>query len=245
MKTGLVFVFVLVGAVSGFRGNFRDYYRQKCSKESWDNIWRSTGTVPNKLSQVPDVPLYMETASGTKIFPNQTLDTAQLLNRPSFKWNADPNALYTLLIEDNDIELGSIKYAHLLVTNIPGSNVYGGDEVIEYIPSFTVNIRDNEKLETRVNITNRHLVLVYKQPGRINFDKKQSGCNPEIFSNRIIDHDALQQQYGLQGPVAGNFYRIGYSSGNTEYYICYLSACTGRPLPVLLSGINDKPLSEC
>ena len=34
--------------------------------------------------------------------------------------------------------------------------MYGGDEVIEYIPSFTVNIRDNEKLETRVNITNRY-----------------------------------------------------------------------------------------
>ena len=28
--------------------------------------------------QVPDEPLYMATASGTKIFPNQTLDTAQV-----------------------------------------------------------------------------------------------------------------------------------------------------------------------
>ncbi|XP_023340831.1 OV-16 antigen-like [Eurytemora carolleeae] len=168
MKTGLVFVFVLVGAVSGFRGNFRDYYRQKCSKESWDDIWRSTGTVPNKLNQVPDEPLYMATATGTKIFPNQTLDTEQLLKRPYFKWNADPDALYTLLIEDNDIVLRPIKYAHWLVTNIPGSNVYGGDEVLEYIPSFYLNILENGELETRVTITNRHLVLVYKQPGRIN-----------------------------------------------------------------------------
>ena len=106
--------------------------------------------------QVPDEPLYMATATGTKIFPNQTLDTEQvkgtktfgvvgfeenvcalstnqkfnflkrflniffqqkiffhsifiqLLKRPYFKWNADPDALYTLLIEDNDIVLRQV-----------------------------------------------------------------------------------------------------------------------------------------
>ena len=44
-----------------------------------------------------------------------------MLKKPVLKWKNDPNALYTLLIEDNDITNQPIKYAHWLVTNIKGN----------------------------------------------------------------------------------------------------------------------------
>ncbi len=37
----LVFVFVLVGAVSGFRGNFRDYYRFTSFRNTFEMILTS------------------------------------------------------------------------------------------------------------------------------------------------------------------------------------------------------------
>ena len=50
----------------------------------------------------------------------------QLIKKPTLTWNADPNALYTLLIEDNDITSAPIKWAQWLVTNIPGTLIPKG-----------------------------------------------------------------------------------------------------------------------
>ena len=44
-----------------------------------------------------------------------------MLQEPSVHWDADPDALYTLIIEDNDIEFFPVKFAHWLVTNIKGT----------------------------------------------------------------------------------------------------------------------------
>ena len=54
------------------------------------------------------------------VFPNMTMDTGDMIKKPNIDWNADPSALYTLLIEDVDIESQPFWYAHWLVTNIPG-----------------------------------------------------------------------------------------------------------------------------
>jgi len=215
----------------------------RLSKAEFDAIWTSTGTVPDRLSQVPDQPLYMQFGD-ISVTPNMTLDTAQLQKKPKLEWNADPNALYTVLIEDNDIVTSPIKYAHWLVTNIPGNDVNNGDEVAEYLPSFHFVITPDGQLEQTLGVTDRHLVLVYKQKGKIDMSG-QSGCNAGLLeAPRVIDHDQLQADYDLEGPVAGNFYRNGYSKGYTEEMLCYYSKCLGTgPFPFPLPGINDGP--EC
>ena len=53
----------------------------------------------------------------------------QLIKKPTLTWNADPNALYTLLIEDNDITSAPIKWAQWLVTNIPGTLIRGVNSI--------------------------------------------------------------------------------------------------------------------
>jgi len=217
-----------------------------CSKESFDQAWLSTGTVPDRLSEVPDAPLYMA-FGGVRVTPNMTLDTSQMLKKPVLKWKNDPNALYTLLIEDNDITNQPIKYAHWLVTNIKGDDVYNGEEIATYIPSYHFELTPEGGLDTtRVEdggVTNRHLVLVYKQKGRIDMSG-QSGCNAGLLEPpRVIDHVNLQADYDLEGPIAGTFYRVGYSEGLTEQNVCYLRKCLGFPLPSVIAGVNDGP--EC
>ena len=213
------------------------------SQASLDELWTSTGTVPDKLNQVPDSPLYIRFGD-IRVTPNMTLDTSQIQKKPTLKWNADPNALYTLLIEDNDIDNEPpMKYAHWLVTNIPGDDVCNGEEVATWLPSFSFNIGADAQIG-QPGVTNRHLVLIYKQKGRIDDISGQTGCNPGLLdAPRIIDHDKLQADYDLEGPVAGNFYRIGYSEGWTQYYACYFTKCMGFPLPMVIPGVNDG--AEC
>merc|ERR1711976_28010 len=204
------------------------------------DIWTSTGTVPNKLKEVP--PQLLKARLGPlKVLPNITFDTSQLQQRPFLAWQPDPNALYTVMIEDQDI--GRIKYVHWMVTNIPGNNVPAGDEVLEYIPSFKVD-RENGKL---IKITpfqggksNRHLLLVYKQKGKIDVPTNK-GCNKELIAPpRVNDHDKFQEANDLEGPVAATFYRVGYSPGFSEKYLCFYIKCTGNPFP----GV-DEDQAQC
>jgi len=208
------------------------------SKQTFDDMWTSTGTVPDKLSRVPDQPLYID-FGGLSVTPNMTIDTSQLIKKPNLRWIADPNALYTLVIEDNDITSAPIKWAQWLVTNIPGNDVKNGEEIATYVPSFHFTIT-NGQLDTTTPETSRHLVLIYKQKGRIDMSG-QAGCNNGFLEPpRITDHDQLQATYNLEGPIAGNFYRVKYSQGWTEYYICYLSKCIGAPYPLPIPGVNDN-----
>jgi len=239
MKIVLGLVVVVVALADGRRTWSKWNSGRRPSKASFDAIWTSTGTVPDKLSQVPAEPLYIN-FGGLRVTPNMTIDTSQLIKKPTLKWNADPSALYTLLIEDNDITSAPIKWAQWLVTNIPGSNVNNGEEVATYVPSFHFTISADGQLDTTTPETSRHLVLIYKQKGRIDMSG-QAGCNSGFLEPpRITDHDQLQAAYDLEGPVAGNFYRVKYSKGWTEYYICYLSKCIGSPYPLPIAGVNDS-----
>jgi hypothetical protein len=45
--------------------------------QAWDTVWQSTGTVPDKLTRLPDNNLFMG-YPGLRIFPNQTVTTDQV-----------------------------------------------------------------------------------------------------------------------------------------------------------------------
>jgi len=123
--------------------------------------------------------------------------------------------------------------------------VYLGDETVSYLPSYFFEIGEDGKLDTKDPKTHRHLVLVYKQKNRKRLDLSgQSGCNKGILAPpRVNDHDKLQLENDLEGPIAGNFYRVGYSQGWSEYHVCRNRKCLGMPFPAVVPGVNDRP--EC
>lgn len=169
---------------------------------------------------------------GFRIFPNQTLTTDQLLSRPYFKFPAaKPGALYTFLLEDNDIIGRPIKYFHWVVTNVPGSSVVnggslsGGEERLDYVTPFFVEAEPGSG-----QVDHRYLMLAYEQPGRIQVSESQAGCTPDLLApGRINDKNTFAAKYNLKGPVAGNFFRVKYSGQYSQDQVCYFIKCTGRP----------------
>jgi len=237
------------GGFGRFRGGGR-YCNKGLTREQESSIWTSTGMVPDKVAKVPDVPL--EAWFGrTKIYTNQTYDVDQLLNPPTFiKWaGADPASLYTLILEDQDIKTRPVKYAHLLITNMKGNNLATGDSTAAYIPPFDVPLNDDGTMDKRPPQNgggqHRYVMLVFKQKGVIGIPEGTSSCNPNIVFSRIYDHAKLQEEFDLEGPVAGTFLRTGYSrSGWSEFFACKFTRCVGQPFPGgVIPGVNDKP--EC
>jgi len=214
-------------------------------------LWTSTATVPDKIAKVPDSPLDVRFGS-LKVYTNETYDVDQLLNAPtSVTWPADPDALYTFIIEDQDIPFFPVLYTHMLVTNIRGNNFHTGDLKAAYVPVFDIELNEAEDGLDRTpprfgGLTHRYVFMVFKQKGYINVPEVPSGCTEDFLTARTIrTHKVLQETYDLEGPVAGTFLRTGHSrSGWTEFFICKYTRCLGQPFPKgLLPGINDKP--EC
>jgi hypothetical protein len=133
-----------------------------------------------------------------------------------------------------------------MVANIPGNNVAAGDEIHDYIPNFTFDevVGPNGELLDELDVVSRplkdQLVLVFKQPGRINIQPRTKGCDPGILG-RILNNQEIQKEYNLEGPVAGTFFRVQYDyEGWAEYYLCYFASCTGIPIPGIIKGVNDN-----
>merc|ERR1719374_115078 len=222
-------------------GFIRDLYEAKLKKQ-WDAIWIATGTVPSDLGVVPDQPLRVSFGN-IDVTPNDRLEQSQMRSEPTVSWRAEPGALYTLILEDQDVTLprGSFKYAHWMVSNIQGSDVSTGDVNIPYVPSGPFEMKNNNtEVDMSLDYTHRYVFLVYKQPGRINADESvPEGCSRVV----VFDHDALQAKYNLQGPEAGNFYRCGFSIEYFTAFSCSFSKCIGFPFRVPIPGINDG--AEC
>lgn len=85
------------------------------------------------------------------------------------------------------------------MTNIPGKDISKGDVLSEYIGSGPP---PNTGLH-------RYVFLVYKQPGKLNFEEKhltnRSGDGRNNFS---IKNFAIK--YKLGNPIAGNLYQAAY-----------------------------------
>jgi len=234
-------------------------------KKEWDNIWTRTGMVPFQLSSLPQQPLTVKFGD-TEITPNDRLDQSQLEAAPEVNWEAEPGSLYTLLLEDQDVEAppgtrssslqgcwtstnctytSTVTLAHWLVTNIPGTDVGSGEIRFAYFPSNPFKLRNNG---TRLDTTDkdffhRYMFVVYKQPGRIQVSEGVEGseCSTDSLTARFINHEDIKEKYNLQGPVAGNFYRAGFNQAYFNPFACQFSKCFGFPWPLELPGINDGP----
>merc|ERR1712088_940525 len=94
-----------------------------------------------------------------------------------------------------------------MVTNIPGNSVEMGNEVMEYVTPFSLEINDDFAnfgfIKDRHASAHPMIFLVFKQPARIQVEETQRGCSPDIVSARIHDFEALASKYGLE-LAAGN-----------------------------------------
>ena len=69
-----------------------------CDKACYDDLWVATGEVPEKLAEVPPLPLFI--GYGRTILPNDTANTDEMINWPTFRWREEEGALYTVCLGD-------------------------------------------------------------------------------------------------------------------------------------------------
>merc|ERR1711910_189393 len=76
--------------------------------------------------------------------PNATTSVGLMTNRPRLTWPSEPGALYTVMVIDAGIQRVLPKvYMHWMVTNIPGISVELGNEVMEYVTPFSLEVEED------------------------------------------------------------------------------------------------------
>ncbi len=63
-----------------------------------------------------------------------------MLSPPVAYWDADNDTYYTYVLEDTGVPL-----VHYLMVNVPGNDMGRGEVVFEYIPSFSLNYKNNDQ----------------------------------------------------------------------------------------------------
>jgi phosphatidylethanolamine-binding protein (PEBP) family uncharacterized protein len=171
------------------------------------------GIIPDVLPKAPQDKLNVTFDNGLKLELGNTLTPTQVKKQPhNIEWNADKNALYTLVKTDPDAPSREDpkfrEWHHWLVVNIPGTNVADGETLSEYVGSGPPEGTG----------LHRYVYLVYKQPGKIS--------DPEHghLTNRCADNRGgwsvakFAQKHNLGTPVAGNFFQAEYDDYVPDLY---------------------------
>merc|ERR1711994_480032 len=211
----------------------------------WLDAWEEVGEV---VGQAPSQRLMIDWPNNVQIVePNATTSVGLMTTRPRLTWPAEPGALYTVMVIDAGIQRVLPKvYLHWMVTNIPGNSVEMGNEVMEYVTPFSLEINDDFAnfgfIKDRHASAHPMIFLVYKQPGHIQVEETQRGCSPDIVTARIHDYKDLASKYNLQ-LKAGNYLQCPWSGSHTLEMVCRVSKCTREAFPFPIPGVND--LEEC
>ena len=148
-----------------------------------DPAWAEV--VPARLAAAPAEVARLSWPGTRRLGLNSTVLTGWAEDRPVLRWSADRRSLYTVLIVDEGIaRLEGRQFVHWMVTNIPGSDVGRGAEVVQYIPPFSVELLEDGSGVDKDGAAHPMLVLVYRQPGRVEVEEIQRGCAPSILTDR-------------------------------------------------------------
>ncbi|KAH8343864.1 hypothetical protein KR084_000561 [Drosophila pseudotakahashii] len=128
------------------------------------------------------------------------LTPTQVKDQPSVEWDADPNALYTLVLTDPDAPSRKDpkfrEWHHWLVVNIPGNQIENGTVLTAYVGSGP----------PQGTGLHRYVFLVYKQSQKLTCSEpkipKTSGDKRANFSTT-----KFMSKYKLGDPIAGNFFQ--------------------------------------
>ncbi|KAF5296937.1 hypothetical protein FQR65_LT10088 [Abscondita terminalis] len=161
--------------------------------------------VPDVIDKSPVTKLEVVYENDVIVNEGNELTPTKVKKQPNVKWNYDDGCFYLLCMTDPDAPSRKNpkfrEWHHWLVGNIPGGDVKQGETLSEYIGA-------GPPKDTGLH---RYVLLVYKQPGKINFTEtkltNRSGNGRASFSiKRFAD------KYQLGEPIAGNFFQAQWDS---------------------------------
>lgn len=159
--------------------------------------------VPDVIDAQPKATIQIEYKSGVNVEQGNELTPTQVKDMPKFKFEANPDQLYTLAMVDPDAPSRKDptfrEILHCLIANIPGNNVDKGNVLAAYVGSgppqgtglhryvFLVYHQKNGKLASEMNIPNN------SRQGRVKFSIRK-----------------FAKDNNLGEPIAANFYQAKY-----------------------------------
>ncbi|MFH4979470.1 hypothetical protein AB6A40_006179 [Gnathostoma spinigerum] len=183
-----------------------------CSGMSVASSFQQHGVIPDVVAQAPTHLLKASFDSGVQADCGNTLTPTQVKNPPHVTWDAEPGALYTLVMTDPDAPSRSNpqfrEWHHWLVINIPGNDVSRGEVLSEYIGA-------GPPPKTGLH---RYVYLVYKQPGRISDPAHGHLTNRSGAKRGRFKIASFAAKHNLGAPVAGNFFQAEYDDYVPKLY---------------------------
>ncbi|CAH0564901.1 unnamed protein product [Brassicogethes aeneus] len=167
--------------------------------------------VPDVIDTAPKDVLQVSYPNGVSVSNGMVLTPTKVKDQPKVTWSSEEGSLYTLVMTDPDAPSRKNpkfrEWHHWLVVNIPGNDITKGDILSEYIGA-------GPPKDTGLH---RYVLLVYKQPGKLNCDetklKNNSGKNRGNFAVR-----KFAKKYNLGEPIAANFYQAEYDDYVPKLY---------------------------
>jgi len=167
-------------------------------------VFRSNKIVPDVIEVAPSELVRVRyTSTNQEANLGNELDPKDTQEKPSIRYDADPDEFYTLAMIDPDVPRRKNpvqrEWQNWLVVNIPGSDVANGDILSEYVGP----------LPLRFTELHRIVFLVYKQRSLYTFNEPHQGTSdaPGRMNFAIKD---FAKKYRLGDPIAGNFFQAEY-----------------------------------
>ncbi|XP_046982767.1 protein D3-like [Schistocerca americana] len=177
-------------------GAFSLFLCVSCSADTLDYV---PDVVPQEPSSVLNVHYGKHAVeNGNQLTPTDVKD------HPSVTWDAEKDTYYTLAMTDPDAPSRKDpkfrEFLHWLVVNIPGNDIAKGETLAEYVGSGP----------PRGTGLHRYVFLVFKQPGKLDFDEEPTSRTSRIGRPRFSIHKFIQK-YNMEEPaVGGNYYQAQY-----------------------------------
>ncbi|KAH8381956.1 hypothetical protein KR009_001136 [Drosophila setifemur] len=156
--------------------------------------------VPDVLKNCPANLLKVTYPNGQSVSMGMELTPTQVKDQPKVEWDADPDALYTLILTDPDAPSRKNpkfrEWHHWLVVNIPGNKIENGSVLTAYVGSGP----------PQGTGLHRYVFLVFKQANKLICSEpripKTSGDKRANFSTMKFIN-----KYNLGDSIAGNMYQ--------------------------------------
>ncbi|CAD6993264.1 protein D3 [Ceratitis capitata] len=163
-------------------------------------VFEKNEVVPDVIPLAPNEFLKITYDNALEVRAGAELTPTNVKNQPLVQWRAQPHTYYTLIMTDPDapsrIEPKFREFKHWLVTNIPGNDVSQGEVLAAYVGS-------GPPQHTGLH---RYVFLLYKQPGKLEFDEERVGNNSRN-GRPNFRASAFAEKYSLDNPIEGNFFQ--------------------------------------
>lgn len=175
--------------------NFPSCSSESSDSFSLDNLVKEK-IVPEIIDVKPERSFRVLFKSGVEAKMGNELTPTQVKDLPTFEYKAEPNQLYTIVMLDPDMPSREKPIArellHLMITNIPGTDVSKGHQVADYVSA-------GPPMSTGLH---RIVFLLFRQKNRLSDKMKLTNQARFKFSIK-----KFAKSFKLSAPIAANFYQ--------------------------------------